>query len=252
MVKQYRASFTDMLPDHVPPAAFIKQAERALKADDNLMAAAQRNPQSLIRELFECARLGHTIGETFHLVPLKDSIEGWEDYRGVIERIYRAGACTSVKVELVKENDEFAYDPGEMDRPQHRVKWFSDRGATVGVYAYAEMVGGGTSKVVVLDRPYLDKVKGKAKQKHIWNEWEDAMILKTAAHRLEPWVPTSSEYLKEKLRAVRDVAAEPAKSPVVDVTSMGNGQPVQVDAEVVHVAPDADAVTEAEWAEGPA
>jgi hypothetical protein len=34
------------------------------------------------------------------------------------------------------------------------------------------------------------------------------MWMKTGAHRLAKWVPTSAEYMREQLRAVRDVAAE--------------------------------------------
>ena len=34
------------------------------------------------------------------------------------------------------------------------------------------------------------------------------MWLKSAARQLAKWVPTSAEYIREQLRAVRDVAAE--------------------------------------------
>lgn len=241
IIKQYSADFTQVLPSHINETAWIRLAQGVLRRDKNLAAIAQRNPGSLMQALLECARLGHEPGtESFYLVPMGGEIEGWEGYRGVVERMYRAGAVVSVKAELVKENDRFHYGPS-MTIPEHDVDWFGDRGETVGAYSYAEMLGGATSRVVVINRDYIAKVramsKGSDKATSPWQRWEDQMILKTVLHRLEPFVPTSSEYIREKLRAARDVATEvpPAAAPV-DVSHMAEvhpDDPDYVDAEVV-------------------
>jgi len=251
MVKRYEDDFKEVLPSHLRGATWVRLAVGLLRRDKALAQVAARNPGSLMQALLECARLGHEPGtEAFYLIPMGGEVEGWEGYRGVVERMYRAGAVVSVKAEVVKANDRFHYQPS-MDRPEHEVDWFSDRGETLGAYAYAEMRDGATSKVVVISQEYLAKVKamskGSDKASSPWQKWTDAMVLKTALHRLEPFVPTSAEYLRERIRAVRDVAAEPAavrppahqpsEEPVIDVSHLPDAD--TVDAEVVS---DADGV----------
>jgi recombination protein RecT len=108
-----------------------------------------------------------------------------------------------VKAEIVKEKDVFNFEPA-MPRPDHRPDWFGERGRTIGAYAYAELVGGSTSRVVVINQEYIDKVKAMSKSSDKstspWKKWEDAMILKTALHRLEAFVPTSSEDKRQDRR----------------------------------------------------
>jgi len=217
MIKQYSADFTTVLPSHMKPDTWVRLAQGVLRRDKNLAQIAQRNPGSLMQALLECARLGHEPGsESFYLVPMGGEIEGWEGYRGVVERMYRAGAVTSVKAEIVRANDQFHYRPG-MDRPEHIVDWFGDRGAILGAYSYAEMRDGSTSKVVVINQEYIQKVramsKGSDKPTSPWKKWEESMVLKTVIHRLEPFVPTSSEYLREQMRAAAEVAAEQRLQP---------------------------------------
>jgi recombination protein RecT len=66
------------------------------------------------------------------------------------------------------------------------------------------------------------------------------MWLKTAARRLAKWVPTSAEYMREQLRAVRDVAAEqpavagPPPQPLTPDTDDGE----VVEGELVDHLPD--------------
>jgi recombination protein RecT len=166
--------------------------------------------------------LGHEPGtDQFALVPFNDrkrgtvEIVGIEQYQGVIERMYRAGAVRSVKAEVVKSADPFAYEPDIMDRPRHKPDWFAERGELVGVYAYAVMGDGSTSRVVMMNRAEVMKHKAVARgatgDDSPWQSWEDSMWLKTAVHELEKWVPTSSEYRRETLRAARDGATEPTQ-----------------------------------------
>ena len=214
LVPTYRAEFADTLPAHVKPETFIRVAQGALRKSPDLLKAANNDPTSFFYALREAARLGHEPGsDSFYLVSMGGKVEGWEGYRGVVERMYRAGAVASVVAEVVRENDVFDWRPGAMDRPQHTVDWFGGgRGHIVGAYSYAVMQNGAVSKVVVIGRDYIDKVKRESRSSSSasspWVKWEDAMVLKTAVHRLEPFVPTSSEYRKEQLRALRDVQAE--------------------------------------------
>lgn len=212
MVQQYRQDFSTVLPSHVKPDTWVRLAQGVLRRDQNLARVAERNPGSFMSALLECARLGHEPGtDAYYLVPFGSEVQGIEGYRGVVERVYRAGAVKAVKAEVVYENDHFEYSP-DMDKPVHRPDYFSDRGAIVGAYAYGVFADGSTSKVVVINRQYIDKVKKESKgsdsPKSPWVKWEEQMVLKTVAKRLEPWVPSSTEWRKEQLRAAREVAAE--------------------------------------------
>jgi recombination protein RecT len=201
LVHHHRDDLTLVLPSHVKGETWMRLATGALRRDENLRRTATRNPGSLMNALLECARLGHEPGtEAFYLVPFGNEVQGIEGYRGIVERIYRAGAVKAVKAEVVYANDDFQYSP-DMDRPTHRPDYFGDRGAIVGAYAYGVFADGSTSKVVVINRAYIEKVKkeskGSERASSPWVKWEESMVLKTVARRLEPWVPTAVEWRNE-------------------------------------------------------
>ena len=250
MVEHYRADLAQVMPSHVKPDTFVRLAVGVLRRDKNLALAAQNNPAALMGALMDAAQLGLTPGtEQYYLVPRKQKgrleIQGIRGYQGEIELIYRAGAVSSVIVEVVRQHDRFSYTPGRDERPLHEIDWdIEDRGALRLVYAYAVMKDGATSKVVVLNRAQVMKAKamsqGSDSPYSPWQKHEEAMWMKTAAHRLTKWVPTSAEYMREQLRAQAEVAAEqrpaasapapqaPASTPVDGQTDEG-----PIDAEFV-------------------
>ena len=198
-----------LLPSHVDVHAFVSLAKAHLRKDAKLMEAASADPSGYMMALTECARLGLVPGDTFHIVAFKKKGGGFDftgivDYTGEIELIYRAGAVSSVKAEIVYTGDTFRFTP-DMDRPHHEPNWFGDRGQMLGVYAYAVMKDGSTSRVVVMSRDEVMKAKAVSKTATFsdspWTLWEDRMWLKTAIHQLTKWVPTSAEYRREQLRA---------------------------------------------------
>lgn len=228
LVEQYKGDLAMVMPSHVKPDTFVRLAVSVLRRDDKLMRAAANEPAALMGALMEAARLGLEPGtEQYYLTPRyngktkREEIAGIRGYQGEIELIYRAGAVSSVIVEVVRERDVFTYMPGRDERPQHQIDWdLADRGALRLVYAYAVMKDGATSKVVVLNRTAVMRAKAMSKgsdsEYSPWQQHEEAMWLKTAAHRLAKWVPTSAEYMREQLRAQADVAAE-QRGPVVAV-----------------------------------
>lgn len=217
MVQNYAAEFALVLPSHVNPDVFTRVAVGALRRNPALMAAATKDPASLMTALMEAARLGLEPGtEEFYLTPRSNAVLGIVGYQGEIELIYRAGAVASVKAELVREGDVFAFNPAD-ERPEHTVNWFGTRGDVLGAYAYAEMVGGGCSKVVVIGPEEIDRARaasGTANSSHSpWKTDFGAMVLKTAIHRLSKWVPTSAEYRREITRNAIEVAREVTSAP---------------------------------------
>ncbi|MFI1942233.1 recombinase RecT [Streptomyces purpureus] len=228
MVEQYRDEYAALMPSHINADQWVRLAVGAIRGDKNLVLAAQNDVGVFLRELRTAARLGLEPGtEQFYLTPRKSKahggrkiIKGIVGYQGIVELIYRAGAVSSVIVETVRSNDSFQYTPGRDNRPVHGIDWFgAERGDLVGVYAYAVMKDGATSKVVVLNRAQVMQAKAKSDGAHSdfspWNTNEEAMWLKTAARRLAKWVPTSAEYMREQLRARAEITAElPSDAPL--------------------------------------
>jgi recombination protein RecT len=244
LIKQYSSSFAQVLPSHCKPDTFVRLSQGLLRRNADLAEAAAANPQSFLAALLECARLGHEPGtDQYALTQFNNNktgvpeIVGIEQYQGEIERMYRAGAVSSVVAEVVRANDYYEYDPHTMSVPDHRPGWYTTnppgqgrhlrfateehRGDMIAVYAYARMTSGSVSRVVEMARDEVMKHKAVAKSKKFWDgPWEKSMWLKTGVHELEKWVPTSSEYIRERMRA----GAMAAQAPVHRVEQ---GEPVR-------------------------
>jgi len=271
-----RAHLATVLPKSVDVEAFLGTAAGALYASDQpgknltLWKCAQANPDSLFVALMECAVLGHLPGtEEYYLTPRMDhgrpKVLGIEGYRGVIERMYRSGAVSKVVVREVCEHDKFRYLEGTDDKPVHDfgagattgAAFFAamgKRGEMVGGYAYAELLTGAVSRVVILTRDDVHAARdaGGYKPDDKFSPWnrmdggEDhpeyrgrSMWWKTFAKRLEPWVPTSAEYRREALRASASAAAaaNPA-APVMPIAAAAAPPDADiVDAELVDEPP---------------
>jgi recombination protein RecT len=253
VITTYKPRLDAILPDHINVDQFAGLAMGALYRDSKLREAANTSPGSFMNALMRCASLGHQPGtEEFYLIPRKNKgkpeVQGIEGYRGIVERMYRSGAVASVVVREVCQFDQFEYIEGEHDKPQHKVDWFGgNRGPMIGVYAYAQLTTGAVSRVVILSKDDVMAAKAKSDGSDSsyspWNRLDGgpdhpeftgrSMWWKTAARRLEPWVPTSAEYRREQLRAaveadnLRRTAPAAERAPDMDPASE------YVDAEVV-------------------
>lgn len=181
---------------------FIASALAAISKDPNLATAVSQTPHTLMTALNSAAQQGLQPGtEEYYLTPRKNKgkweVLGITGYQGLVTRMYRSGAVESVVVEAVHEGEEFEWNPGTMDRPSHtNPNWFAKKGEVIGAYAYAVMKDGGVSKVVIVDADRIATAKDASAGSHSeyspWNKHFKAMVLKTAAHDLAKWVPTSA------------------------------------------------------------
>lgn len=218
LIASYRGNFSVVVPRHVRPEAFVELALAYVKRDDKLLDAAQANPAALILALRECAALGHMPQRgIFALVPFRDrtakggwSVVGIEEWRGVVERMYRAGGVTSVHVEVGREKDPvLSFNRTRDVLPRHEYDEFAppaERGPLKVVYAWARLIGGGVSQVVWMPRWEVMRrreMSASAKTDGGGNFWGPvdgegkntaSMWKKTALHELEGFVPTSAEY----------------------------------------------------------
>lgn len=229
LVRQYSHDFETVLPSHIKPATWVRVAQGALKRGKmegnryQLEIAAENNTPAFLAALLEAARLGLEPGtEQYYLTPRKVrgrlEILGIVGYQGEIELMYRAGAVSSVVAEVVHDKDVFHYRPGLDPVPVHEIDWTAeDRGDRRLVYAYARMKDGAVSRVCILNNSDIEKIKrtsdGAGSEYSPWQKWPEQMWLKSAVHQLAKWVPTSAEYIREQLRAIRDVQNEQPVAP---------------------------------------
>jgi recombination protein RecT len=273
LVRQYSDELAVTLPSHVKSESWLRGAAAALRrgkvdgrtGEYELVVAARNNPQAFIQALRHAAALGLRPGsEQYWLTPRKVAgrleILGIVGYQGYIELMYNAGAVASIVVETVHANDRFEFVLGRDEYPRHEIDWMSDdRGELKLVYAYARMVNGATSKVVVLNRGDIERIKASAQgAKSEYSPWqtnERAMWLKSAVRQLQKWVPTSVEMLERRQRALNDahgagIVIPDVPAPTPPPPGTGDGLRLQhpdpdevVDAEIV---PDESAPPAAE------
>lgn len=260
LVTRYQANFAAMVPSHIRPEAFVELAIAYVKRDKDLLAAAQVNPQSLILVLRECGALGHLpMKGTFSLAAFNDknapggkAIVGMEEWRGVVERIYRAGGVESVHVEVGRDNDRVLRFNRTRDvLPHHDYDEFAPpatRGPLKVVYAWARLRAGGTSQVAwlprfeVLRHRSMSRSAQKAGGGNFWGPEDgegpntEAMWRKTALHVLEGFVPTSAEY-RWQAAAAESNARGWAEVPDRPVTQLYGGAGDLIDAEFTEDTP---------------
>jgi recombination protein RecT len=218
LIETYRGQFTAVVPRHIDAGAFIELAVAGVKADVKLLEAAAANPQSLILALRECAAKGHLpMKGTFSLVPFNDSkapggksIVGMEEWRGVVERMFRGGSVKGVYVETGRDNDPvLRFNRTRMVLPEHEYDEFAspvERGPLKAVYAWARLDNGGLSQVVWMNRHEIMRHRSMSRSTsaagggNFWGPADgegpntEAMWRKTALHSLEGFVPMSAEY----------------------------------------------------------
>lgn len=251
LIKQYSSSFAQVLPSHIKAETWVRLAQGALKrgkrADGGrgpyeLEVAAVNDPGKFLAALLDAARLGLEPGsEQYYLTPRKVKgrleILGIVGYQGYIELIYRAGAVSSVVVQVVHRSDTYRYDRGVDEVPEHRFTPFApdaDRGEMIGVYAYARMKDGAISQVVELNVDDIARIKkssqGADSEYSPWVNHPKAMWMKSAVRQLQKWVPTSAEFRMELARAL----AEAQRVAKAELPAGAELPPPDIDGEVVN------------------
>lgn len=238
MLSRYEDDFSAVLPSHTSAAQFIGLAMAYVRNNRDLNTAAFFNPDSLIRSLREIAAWGHLPQRGIAaLVPFKSkrpedggwSITAIEEVGGVKQRILRAGGVSAIHCDVVREQDRARFQRTSMKVPYHEYDEFAsahDRGPLRAVYAYADMIGGGTSAVVWMARDEVAKHRNLSKSgAAFWGPewpaegpWTPDMWKKTAIHKLKDDLPNSPEFLWQRTAAAAADGRPPADTTWVQTT----------------------------------
>lgn len=236
LIGQFGGQFAAIAPKHINPEAFVQYAAEVVRKDSYLTEAMLANPASLIVALRQCAALGHMpMPGQFALIPFNNrkavggkEIVGVEEWRGTIQRIFRAGGVQRVTVEVMRANDPIkAFNRTRDLVPRHEYDEFAsplERGPLVAVYAYAALLNGGMSHVVFMNRHEVTRHRAMSKTAmkeganggNFWGpEWPgegpntEPMWRKTGLHALDGYVPSSAAYLWEQQAAVQQAGGWP-------------------------------------------
>lgn len=161
--------------------------QQILKNDYTLKVAGQ-NPNSLQGAILNVAAIGISLNpanQHAYLVPRDGQICLDISYRGLVKLATDSGAIKWAKVELVYENDHFAW-LGPAQQPEHRADPFSDRGALKGGYCIAKLPDG-EILTEVMKVEEINKVRDTSKafqnNRGPWVDWYEEMAKKTVLKR---------------------------------------------------------------------
>jgi recombination protein RecT len=153
-------------------------------------------------------------------------------FKGLLKIATDSGSILWAKAEIVKASDEFEY-LGVCTPPSHKMNPFKDRGATIGCYCVAK-THQGDFLVDFMSMDDINKVKGAAKTKTVWDAWFDEMVKKAMIKRAsKQWPKTDrddrldraiavvNEYegSEEPLRQEREINPQPTTAVKSSITN---------------------------------
>lgn len=144
LLEKERPSILKMLPDYINGERWFALALE-LGKNPKLLAAAQKNPASLIAAVKKVATWGLELGtDEVYLIPYGDTVEAQADYKGMIRSAVEAGIILNCYGEIVREGDYFQVMGGTSRRIVHRPAPLSVQvvGPIIGSYAVAQLPSG--------------------------------------------------------------------------------------------------------------
>ena len=178
------------------------------------------NPLSVVGGLRLGAQLGLALGPLghFYLVPFKGEAVFILGYRGMVELAYRSGLVKDVKAALVHEGDSFTFTYGTTPQLHHTPSGPPAEREVTHVYAVARLKSGGAPFVVLypedIEKARAQSAAARLKSGPWETHWPD-MALKTAARRLQRWLPQTAQMAQASEQD--ETIAAPLEDDVQDV-----------------------------------
>lgn len=196
MTQQAHAAIAALVPHGVDYEVVVAEAYRATVKNPDILKCT---PESIIDAVAIVVQTGLTIGKTIHLVPVKDKdvekLQAWNDYKGDVELVLRAGAVKSIYAHPVYEHDVFHVELGSSPSIVHRpVMDPKKRGGLIGAYCIAVMnVAGTIRQVEWMPLDDIEKVRANSRA------WKPAKVpvcpswyaVKTVFHKMCKVLPKS-------------------------------------------------------------
>ena len=241
---QFKKQLALAVPKHLSADRMARIAATELRKTPALL---NTTPASFLGAVMQSAQLGLEPGSALgqaYLVPYGNQSQLILGYRGMIDLARRSGQVLSLSAFAVHEGDDFNYQLGLHPDIHHVPSCEADRvkKPITFVYAVANLRGGGY-QFEVMSRAEVEAVK--AKSKNIWNNYFEAMALKTVIRRLFKYLPVSIEALQvANVDAKREAGEKIDPNDVIDINAVTVDDFKDIeDAEVVGTSQDAPAET---------
>jgi len=208
--------------------------------------AIRKNPRllecerdSLLNAILQIASYGLYPGPLAHLVPYGRECVPILDYKGMVHLVIEAGA-RKVEGSAVHEGDEFWFTRGTEPKIHHIPSLDPARSQKPITHFYAIVyLPDGDTQFEVLDRAEVDKVMNNTAavrrgQSTPWNEWYEAMGIKTAIRRVAKVQRKGSDEIARAIDFEERMDAGLAPNwdmPVKQVEAQAAAQAVHVDKE---------------------
>lgn len=203
-LRRYEGHVTDALPLGIEPRTFLAAVRAALP---NLRSC---NPASVLQAVVTAARFGLIPDGREAVITAEYGRATFiATYRGYIALMHRSGLVASVRVEMVHERDEVAFEPSappplDFTHRKDPALGEVERGKPLFAYAFAWFKDGSRSQVVTVNREQAERIRDEYSRAYLeaeasgtrdsfWHTNFDAMWWKTAARQLEKVVPVSAE-----------------------------------------------------------
>lgn len=227
LLDQKKGEIAKMLPQHLNSERLLKVAQIAVTTTPGLLKC---DVASLIGAIGQCAQMGlepNTVLGHAYLVPFKNKRkdvngnERWVDsvqviigYKGLIDLARRSGQIVSIAAHEVCEHDKFELVYG-LDEKLSHTPALDDRGAIIGFYAVAKLVGGGHAFEFMSLRQ-VEAIMHASQSKGKYGPWKDHFVemgRKSVIRRLAKYLPLSIEF---QTAVALDSLAEAGKDQHLD------------------------------------
>lgn len=260
LISSQKTQIEAAIPKHMSVEKISRIALTTFRKNTKLLNCT---PESLLGAVIQCAQLGlepNDMTGHVHLIPFKNRKTNQTDiqliigYQGLIELMWRTGKILSLNAHVVYENefkapDCFTLEYGAKTTLKHIPLRPKDRGEEkVGVYAVAELKGGGNA-IEWLWKEQVEEIRDNSAgykaakrygEKSIWEEHEDAMWRKTAIRAASKYLPKSTE-MEEVIIAEATSGGQQWKISSKD--DVADSEIINIDSEEVAEKTEANAAT---------
>ncbi len=194
IIEQVSPQFNEIATQH-KLVTWAEESQFAMQAFQTNSALGKCSVESVRNSIINVAAIGLTLNPALgyaYLVPESNSCNLKVSFKGLLKIATDSGSIKWAKAEVVKEGDTFNYC-GPCKMPEHIMQPFGNRGKTVGVYCIAK-THEGDILVDIMDAAEIEKIKGAAKTKNVWNQWPDEMAKKAIIKRAsKQWPKTDRD-----------------------------------------------------------
>jgi phage RecT family recombinase len=168
VLRKYEGPIKALIGRTLDPVRFSQLAVSAIKSNP---ALAGCSPSSFMNSVLLAMQMGVEIRrDSAYLIPFNRTCQLLLDYKAKISLARRGGKVGGIQAVSIREHDEFEswYDERgfhvhHRPSPKGQVRSAEERGALIGVYAFAELIGGGMQWREPMSIDELERIRKRSR-----------------------------------------------------------------------------------------